>query len=130
MTEEQQLARAAGSWGEKVAVEAMERSGAHVIGTNVRVGNLEVDILACQDEDLIITEVKTRSDMSADPLLAVNRRKMQRLSRAAVALLEKYSDERGVDYHLRFDFVLVTGSPEHYTVEHLEDRYQPPCRFY
>ncbi len=116
-----------GLWGEAVAVKHLKRQGYRIVDTRVRVGRRdEIDIIAQRNEVLIFVEVKTRAnERMGRPVAAVDRRKRDRLGRAAMRYMRSL---RIQPPYFRFDVVEVIGSsgdrqPE---VRHLENVFQLP----
>ena len=74
-----------------------------------------------RDGYICFVEVKTRSTDFSDPAAAVDRRKRSRLVRAADSYL------RSMDVRLepRFDIMVIVGTPENYTIEHIPDAFLP-----
>jgi putative endonuclease len=99
-----------GQWGEQVAELALKRKGYRVLGRRVRVGTRdEIDLVARDKNTLVFVEVKTRKGEDfGRPSGAVDRRKRQVLSRAAVRYLKELRDPR---VFFRFDVVEVIGEP-------------------
>lgn len=96
-------------WGEDVARRMLRKKGYRILGSRVRVSARdELDIVARDDDTLVFVEVKTRaSEDFARPLSAVDRRKMQVLSRAAVRYLKR---KKFPAVNFRFDIVEVVGN--------------------
>ena len=97
--------------GEKIAEKALKAAGMKLLGRRVRVGRHdEVDLLFRDGETLVLVEVKTRRSIRyGRPVTAVNRKKQQALSRAAVHLLQSMKKK---PRYIRFDVVEVMGDPE------------------
>jgi len=94
-----------GKAGEELAARYLERRGYTVISRNFRVRGGEIDIIARQGGDLVFIEVKTRrGDSHGSPFEAVDARKRQRLTRAAMAYLSQ-TGQHGQP--ARFDVVAV-----------------------
>jgi len=73
-----------GRAGEEVAAEFLRRKGWTIRGRNVRVGRLEIDLIACRDGVLAFVEVKSRRGHGfGGPLEAISPRKMRDVARAA-----------------------------------------------
>jgi putative endonuclease len=133
-----------GRYGERVALRHVEARGWQVLDTNWRGTDGELDIVALDDDVLVVIEVKTRSGHGfGHPAEAVTPRKLARIKRltgqwlttfrerlAAARLLEEAGQGSAVpvlpDVRTRFgavriDVVAVTlqaqGRP---VVEHLE----------
>ena len=87
----------------------MKRAGYRMLATNFRARGGEIDIVAEQNGTIVFVEVKTRgSDSFASPKLAVNRRKREKLVRAAWYFLKCNA---ATDRDCRFDVVsIVSGT--------------------
>lgn len=114
-----------GEWGEKVAEKHLRQKKYSIIGRRVRVGRRdELDLLArSPDGVLVFVEVKARSSEDfGRPILAVNKRKREILSRAAWAYMKKLREKPD---HFRFDVVEVIGSmgSENLDVRHIENAF-------
>ncbi len=81
------LARSRGAAGEALAAAYLELAGCPIVGRNLRLGGVEVDLLANDGEVRVVVEVKLRgrSDYGG-AALAVDAAKRERLRRAARAL--------------------------------------------
>ena len=133
-----------GRYGERVALRHVEARGWQVLDTNWRGKDGELDIVALDDDVLVVIEVKTRSGLGfGHPAEAVTPRKLARIKRltgqwltgfrerlAAARLLEEAGPGSAVPVQpgvrtrfgaVRIDVVAVTlqakGRP---VVEHLE----------
>ena len=115
-----------GKWGEQLAADKLIADGFAVIQRNWRLGWLEIDIIARRDEMIVFAEVKTRSERDVDPLEAVDKRKISHMVRSAEAFL-RASD---YPYEVRFDLFAINGTPDDYTIDHLEDAFYPPLKSY
>ncbi|MHC1752807.1 YraN family protein [Humidesulfovibrio sp.] len=109
-----------GRLGEDAASAHLEAKGLRVLGRNVVLGRLELD-LVCEDRDtLVFVEVKTRAEGSlATPAEGLTAQKRSRLLRAAQCYLSRYEL-----WHrpCRFDLVSVlvrAGAVQ--GVEHVEN---------
>lgn len=100
-----------GKWGERKAERFVRRQGLKILGRRVRVGRHdEIDLLARQDDILVILEVKTRAREGMRPVRdAVDRHKQIRLNRAALAYARRLEPRPRA---LRFDIVEVIGTPD------------------
>lgn len=115
-----------GKWGEELACETYRSKGYTVIERNWRSGHYEIDIIAIKDSRIIFAEVKARSENSVDPLKAIDSRKIARLARAADAYIQSH----GIKQDAQFDVFSITGTPDNYKIEHIEDAIFPPLRTY
>lgn len=94
-----------GQRGEQIARAHLTDAGIQCLTTNFRCRYGEID-LVCRDRDcLVFVEVKTRSQQNwGRPADAVNRKRQQRLSRAALDYLRRIDQP---DVKARFDVVEV-----------------------
>lgn len=115
-----------GKWGEEIACEVLRNDGFAVVETNWRSGHNEIDIIAVKGDVMVFAEVKTRSDKNADPLEAIDNRKIARLARAA----DSYIHANRVRQNPRFDVFGISGSPDDYRIEHIPDAFYPPLQTY
>lgn len=120
----------AGEWGEKCAGKLLAGKGMKIIGRRVRVGGRdEIDIVARDGSALVFVEVKTRkSEVFGRPAAAVDRRKRQTISRAAVRYLRKL---RSSNVLFRFDVVEVIGTEEEGdpVMRHIENAFPLDSRY-
>lgn len=78
-----------GKAGEDAAAKYLEQNGYTIRDRNWRKNHLELDIVADKDKELIIVEVKTRSNTDyIEPQNAVNWQKIRRIVVAADALYQ------------------------------------------
>jgi putative endonuclease len=94
-----------GERGEDAAAAYLERAGMTVIERNWRCSAGEVDIVALDDNAIVLVEVKTRRSVrSGTPEEAVTPAKCRRYAKLAVA----YIQSAGVaDVTIRFDVVTL-----------------------
>ena len=84
--------RALGERAEGLACEHLARLGFEIVGRNVRVGRLELDVIARRGRLLVFCEVRARSsDRSMWPSQSVQGRKAGRVRRAAAEWLRECS---------------------------------------
>lgn len=110
-----------GKWGEGVAREFLLSKGYAIDGVNIRTGKVEVDFIARKDNRLCFVEVKTRRDDFVDPACAVDRKKRQRMIRAADMYMQGVTEP----LEPQFDLVIIIGGPDGYEIEHLPDAFYP-----
>lgn len=107
---------ALGRYGERVAARFLRRHGYRVLHRNYNAFAEEVDLVCREGKVLAFVEVKSRRDEKiARPAAAVDKRKQQRLTRAARQYLKLLSRP---DVFCRFDVVEVI----------LESGKRPRCR--
>lgn len=113
-----------GNWGEKIACDYLTSKGYAIVNTNYRVGHNEIDIIATKGDSICFVEVKTRMTHFADPLEAIDKRKMSRLASAADSFMRAYR----MPFSPQFDVITVVGTRNQYELEHFEDAFRPPLR--
>jgi putative endonuclease len=97
-----------GPAGEKAAAIYLQKLGYRIIARGHRQKLGEVDLIALDGKCLVFVEVKTwNNDHAGDPSQAVDLRKQERLTRAALI----YMKRRGLlDQPARFDVVSIVWS--------------------
>jgi len=111
-----------GSAGERAAEEFLKRKRYTVLRRNYRCKSGEVDLVAVHRGTLVFVEVKTRRDESCgSPFEAVDRRKQQRLIRAARQFIAEHDL---YDRNARFDVVAVWEEAGRRRCEVLEDAFE------
>lgn len=118
-----------GKWGERIAVELLVSKGYAICEINWRKDNFETDIIAMKGDRIVFVEVKTRTSDIVDPLIAIDRRKINKMIRSANCYIQTYH----IPHEYQFDIILIIGSPESSTppkIEHISDAFLPPPRFY
>ena len=98
-----------GRRAEELAVEFLRAAGCEILQRNYRRRLGELDIVARADGELVIAEVRMRtSNAWGGAAASVDRRKQQRITRAASQLLQQHADLASLP--VRFD-VLVVSDP-------------------
>jgi putative endonuclease len=115
--------RALGAAGEALAAEHLARRGYRILARNVRVGGVEVDLVATRGRLLVFAEVKTRRSRAfglAEE--AVDARKQARLVRAASAWLREHPAPGA---RVRFDVIAIEwAEDEPPALRHLPDAFE------
>ena len=107
--------------GEAKARDYLIRQGYTILHTNWRWHH----IVATKDEELIVVEVKTRSeDYLLSPEEAVDNKKIRRIVAAADAYVRYFNLELPV----RFDIITLIKGKEGFQIEHIDDAFYAPCR--
>src|SRR5258705_5087265 len=111
-----------GRAGEKAAADLLKRRGYEVVGTGFRARRGELDLICRRGADLVIVEVKTRTDDSfGTPAEAVGLRKRRALM-AAAAEYRALASWRGT---IRYAIVgLTTNSEGAFDAELIEDPFE------
>lgn len=112
-----------GRWGENLACERLVAQGYAIVKRNWRMEHYELDIVAMKGSELVIVEVKTRSDGS-DPVAAVDDRKIARTVASADVFVKTYN----LPHNVRFDICGISGTPDCYSIEYIEDAFGVPLK--
>jgi len=114
-----------GKKGESVARQYLEENGYKVLATNWRFHRYELDIIATNKDELVIVEVKTRSDnYLIAPEMAVDSTKIRRI----VAASDAYARNHNINLPVRFDLLCLTKKGQSFDIEHIEDAFFAPLR--
>ena len=113
-----------GKAGEDAAVAYLQRDGYLIRHRNWRKGHFELDIVATKDNQLIVVEVKTRSNAEfKQPEDAVDVPKIKRTVRAADTYIKFFQ----IDNPVRFDIITVVGDKkDDFKIEHIKEAFFPP----
>lgn len=112
-----------GKAGESAAVTYLEQKGYVIRHRNWRKGHFELDIVATKGNELVVVEVKTRSNTQfAQPEDAVDVPKIRRTVRAADTYMKIFK----IDAPVRFDIITVVGNREDFKIEHIQEAFFPP----
>lgn len=108
-----------GKWGEDTAAAYLEEKGYQIIERDWKSGHHDLDIVAKEDNTLVIVEVKTRrSRLFGDPEEAIDYKKRQSLQSA----INHYVKSHRTSHDVRFDIISIVGmigsQPE---IEHIKD---------
>jgi len=113
---------ALGKIGEELAIEMLASKGYKILHHNWYYNHKEIDIIALDNEWLVIVEVKTRTeDFYEEPWQAISNKKIRFLADATEAYTTKYS----ITNEIRFDIVSIVfknGKPE---IEHMVNAFRP-----
>ena len=84
---------------------------------------LLIRIVATQKQELIVVEVKTRSNTQfAEPEDAVDIPKIKRTVRATDTYMRLFQ----IDVPVRFDIITVVGEDGNFKIEHIKEAFYPP----
>lgn len=114
-----------GQRGEDAAARYLKRQGYRILarGLDSRLG--ELDIIAVDGRTIVFVEVKTRRSTDAGhPAEAIDPRKEQRMTQAALAYLKS---QRLLNYAARFDVVAITwpDKARRPIIEHYKNAFSP-----
>jgi putative endonuclease len=111
-----------GEKGEALAADFVNKLGYKILSKNYRFKNLELDIIAEHENQLIIIEVKTRqSRYLAGPEITVTKGKQKSIIKAA----QHYIIEQEVDLETRFDIISIILNEKETAIDHLIDAFYP-----
>lgn len=111
--------RKTGAKYEQVAAEYLREHGFQILQKNYRNPCGEIDIVAKKDAVIVFCEVKYRSGTrSGDPLEAIDRKKMRRISRAALYYCAEGRKDTEQEY--RFDVIGIYGDGR---IRHIENAF-------
>lgn len=101
--------------------ERLSDEGFAILGTNVRVGRLEIDVIARRGRMLVFCEVRARSgSRGPHPLETIDLDKQRRIRRAALEWAIAH-DDRG--HAMRFDAAAVIFEGGEARVDYVEDAF-------
>ncbi|MDR1918092.1 MAG: YraN family protein [Tannerellaceae bacterium] len=114
-----------GKEGEEEARDYLLRQGYVIYNTNWRWKHYELDIVASKDDELVVVEVKTRSNnFLLAPEDAIDRGKIKRLVSAADVYVRRFR----LDMPVRFDIITLIKNEDGYEIEHIEDAFYAPIQ--
>lgn len=102
-----------GRRAERAVAEYLAARGYAIVAVNLRLGHLEIDVLARDAATIVVVEVRLRGERAWQKALAsINTQKRKRLRRAANRLWrDRYRFDSSVQ-RLRFDAAGVRFSPD------------------
>ncbi len=111
-----------GKVGESLALNHIKSIGYSVLEQNWRHKNLEIDLIAKDENVLLVIEVKTRtSDYAGDPEVFVDSSKQKKLIRA----INEYVSQKDIDLEIRFDIVSVLLVKSKPIINHIKGAFYP-----
>nr|WP_321406085.1 YraN family protein [uncultured Carboxylicivirga sp.] len=111
-----------GKVGEEVAARYLAERGFVIVERNWRYNKKELDLIAYDDNQLVIIEVKTRtSDGWEHPKEAITTSKI----RFIVEATEAYIIENDIENEVRFDVVTVIPDNGDWEIEYLKEAFHP-----
>lgn len=108
-----------GKWGEALAAEFVEKQGYEILERDWKSGHHDLDIIARDEDTLVIIEVKTRRNrLFGDPEEAIDYKKRLSLQSA----INHYVKSHRIKIPVRFDVISIVGmigsTPE---IDHIKD---------
>lgn len=111
-----------GKKGELLAAAFLEKLGYKIVATNWRYSYYEIDLIAKDNETIVVVEVKSRSsDFFSNPEESVDKKKRMKLIKAA----EAYIFNNNYTGELRFDIISIVFGKEEPKIYHIKDAFYP-----
>jgi len=111
-----------GKKGEEIASAYLLSKGYQILQRNYRFKHMEIDIIAKDEDELVIVEVKTRQNSYlAGPEDTVTRSKQKLIIKAA----NEFIVANAVDLETRFDIISVLVSQNQNHVNHIKSAFYP-----
>ena len=118
-----------GKWGEALAAEFVEQQGYEILERDWKSGHHDLDIIARDEDTLVIIEVKTRRNrLFGDPEEAIDYKKRLSLQSAInhrlslQSAINHYVKLHRIKIPVRFDVISIVGmigsTPE---IDHIKD---------
>jgi Predicted endonuclease distantly related to archaeal Holliday junction resolvase len=112
-----------GREGESEAESFLKKKEYNILHRNWHYHHYELDIVAEKDGEVVVVEVKTRSeDYLLSPEDAIDNRKIRRIVAAADAYVRLFN----IDAPVRFDVINVIKKGSGYDMDHIEDAFYAP----
>jgi len=113
-----------GKKGEEIAASYLIKNGYKILARNWFYDRKEIDIIAQQNDEIVIVEVKTREgDYFEEPWEAVSTRKIRNL----VDVADAWLNQKKIDRETRFDVISIIFSDDvNYELTHFQDAFIPP----
>ena len=106
--------------GEEEASKILKKKGYRILEHNWRMGHLEIDLIALDNDELVIVEVKSRAcDTIQQPEKAVGHKKRLALIRLANEYVKTHDRKENV----RFDIVSIISNDNGSVIKHLKNAY-------
>jgi len=111
-----------GKRGEAIAADYLAKNGYKIRHKNWHYGHKELDIVATNNNTLIVVEVKTRwTNYWEEPKESVRRKKQRFIIEAAEAYVQNYN----LNMDVQFDVISIILKGEIFELEHIQDAFQP-----
>jgi putative endonuclease len=106
-----------GKWGEDLAVDYLLSKGYVILQRNYRFERAEIDIIAEFENELVITEVKTRKQFHHVELTdIISQRQQSQIIHSA----EGFIQENEIELDARFDIILILWKGKNHTLKHIK----------
>ena len=115
-----------GQQGEDLAAKYLQEKGYSIRHRNWKFGDLEIDIVAQQDDEIVFVEVKTRStDQWGEPEDAVDELRKRRLTAASNVYLKYFR----LDNPYRYDVISIILNDKELKIKQIEEAFRSRPRF-
>jgi putative endonuclease len=112
-----------GKKGEEIACNYLRDNKYIILETNWRHRRKEIDIIAQEGKEIVVVEVKTRTDNNFEAAhLAIDSKKIRCIVRTADAYM-RYKD---INLPVRFDTICIIKDVNTYSLEHIKDAFISP----
>lgn len=112
-----------GEKGEKIARRFLENKSYKILETNWRIRKYELDIIATNKKEIIVVEVKTRTDDNYDNArMALTDKKIRNIVKATEAYIKKHN----IDLPVRFDIICIITNGQKFRLHHIKDAFSSP----
>ncbi|MCE5330496.1 YraN family protein [bacterium] len=102
-----------GNFGERLAVNYLEGMNFKIIRKNYKCIFGEIDLIAVAGNEIVFTEVKTRTNLNYGyPIEAVTRGKLKRIKETSQYFLINNGILENKNYNFRFDVISIVISEE------------------
>lgn len=110
-----------GNEAEELVAQWLPSQGMVLVARNLRLGHLEIDIVAREQKVIVVVEVRRRDPGSwTSGLSSVDNAKRKRIRRAGQYLWDqRYRNDESAD-RMRFDVASVSFSEGHPTIEYVK----------
>lgn len=106
-----------GKEGEELARKYLLSKGYEILDQNLRIGKLEIDLIALKDNMVVIVEVKTRSGSFSEISDLISEKKEENLLKAA----NTYMENRESNMECRIDLIIIQKKKYNSDLIHMED---------
>lgn len=110
-----------GQEGEEVAAQFLINKGYSILYRRWKFKHKEIDIIAKQNDTIVIVEVKTRTQSFSAPEESVDLKKQQFLIEAAEHFIEQHPET----IEVRFDVISIVKRNNEFEILHIENAFIP-----